>query len=124
MLMASMRRAIAASLVVVLVAATAGAIWWWSGPSAEERQVVYTVPPGTAALLARGEQVTVLPQTINLTLGRHDILIIRNDDVEPVQVGPFKIDPGQSFTQQYYNRGTYELVCSIHQGQRMRIVVE
>jgi plastocyanin len=51
-------------------------------------------------------------------------LIIRNDDAAAVQIGPFPVAPGQGFIQTYHNRGTYELVCSIHEGQRLRIVVE
>jgi plastocyanin len=85
---------------------------------------VYSVPAGTIERLANGEDVAVLPQQIKLTLGVADILVIRNDDTQPMQVGPFKVEPGQSFTQQYYNRGTYALVCSIHRGEQLQIVVD
>lgn len=118
------RRAIGAvALAVALLAALAG-VWWWRGPSEAARQVVYAVPPGTAARLAAGQAVEVLPATINLTLNQHDILVIRNDDTQPVQIGPFTIDPGQRFVQRYYNRGTYELLCTIHADQRLRVIVE
>jgi hypothetical protein len=118
----SRRTALAGALALLLLASGVAA-WWLSGPSEAERQVVYAVPPGTAARLAAGESVEVLPSTIELTLNQRDILIIRNDDTQPVQIGPFKIEPGQRFVQQYYNRGTYDLVCSIHASQRLRIVV-
>jgi hypothetical protein len=112
-----------AGALALLILALGGAAWWLSGPSETARQVIYTVPPGTAARLAAGENVEVLPPTISLTLNQHDILIIRNDDTQPVQIGPFKIEPGQRFVQRYYNRGAYDLVCSIHASQRLRIIV-
>lgn len=111
-------------LIVLVLLALGGAGWWWRYGRDEARQVVYAVPLGTAARLAAGEAVMVLPDQINLVLGTHDILVIRNDDTQPVQIGPFKIAPGQRFTQQYYNRGTYDLICSIHRSERLRIVVD
>ncbi|MFN8479642.1 MAG: hypothetical protein U0074_17635 [Kouleothrix sp.] len=113
----------AVALVILLLAALAGYLWW-RGPSEASRQVVYSVPPGTAARLAAGETVDVLPSTIKLTLNQRDVLVIRNDDTAAVQIGPFTIDPGQRFSQRYYNRGTYELMCTIHADQRLRVIVE
>ncbi|MFN8566873.1 MAG: hypothetical protein U0Z44_04980 [Kouleothrix sp.] len=72
---------------------------------------------------ASGAATLALPQTINLTLNRQDVLVICNDDSQAVQIGPFKIEPGQRFVQQYYNRGTYELMCTIHVAQRMQVIV-
>jgi hypothetical protein len=90
----------------------------------EGRAMVFSVPPGTAARQAAGETVTIFPQTINLKLDQQDTLIIRNDDSVPVTVGPFKIEPGQRFVQRYTNPGTFDLLCSVHGGERLRIVVE
>lgn len=115
---------IGGALVALVALALAAAAWWQSGPSAEERQVVYSVPPGTVARMATGEHLDVLPATIALTLGKQDILVIRNDDSQPIQVGPFKIEPGQRFVQQYYNRGTFDLICTIHENERLRIIIE
>lgn len=110
--------------VLALVLLTLGATSWWFRGRPEARQVVYVVPAGTVARLAQGEDIAVLPQQINLTLGAADILVIRNDDTQSVQIGPFKIEPGQRFMQQYYNRGTYDLICSIHRSERLQIVVD
>ena len=93
-------------------------------PGAEARQQVFVIPPGTVARQAAGEQVNILPDTITLTLGQKDTLVIRNEDSQPVQIGPFKIAPGQRFEQQYFNRGSFDLVCTLHQSQQLKIVVE
>jgi plastocyanin len=114
----------ALALGALVLAGLGAAGWWLLQPSAEARQLVYSVPAGTAARVAAGEPVAALPETITLTLGQRDILVIQNDDSEPVQIGPFKLEPGQRYTQQYYNRGSYDLICSVHRSQRLRIVVE
>jgi hypothetical protein len=88
------------------------------------REVVFTVPEGSVARLAAGEDVQILPPTIELTLGEKDVLIIRNDDTEPITVGPFKIEPGQRFRQQYHNAGTFDLMCTLHESERLRVVVK
>ncbi|HEU4323999.1 MAG TPA: hypothetical protein VFS21_12695 [Roseiflexaceae bacterium] len=112
-----MRRAwLLALLLVALLGGCAG--------DAEARKLVFAIPEGTVARQAAGEQVSVLPETITLKLGEKDTLVIRNDDSQPVQIGPFKIGPGQSYQQQYFNRGTFDLVCTLHTSQNLRIVIE
>jgi plastocyanin len=113
------RRLLPLSLLAGLILLGIGVIWW---QHQRPHEVVFAVPPGTVARQAAGTAISVLPATI--TLQQNDVLIIRNDDTVPVQIGPFPIMPGQRFVQQYFNAGTYDLVCTIHQGQRLRIVVE
>lgn len=91
---------------------------------AEARKLVFVIPEGTVARQAAGESVNVLPETITLKLGQQDTLVIRNDDSQAVQIGPFKIGPGQRYEQQYYNRGTFDLVCTLHTTQKLKIVIE
>jgi hypothetical protein len=112
-----------AAAAALLVLALGSAVWWLSAWRAEARRVEFVVPPGTAARLAAGEEPAILPQTITLTLGLRDTLVIRNEDTQSVQIGPFKIEPGQQFVQRYYNPGTYDLVCSIHESEQLRVIV-
>ena len=116
-------RAIVAAALVATIALGLGA-WRWQEWRAETRQLVFVIPPGTAARLAAGEEQQVLPQTIELELGGQDTLVIRNDDSAAAVIGPYKIDPGQRFVQRYYNAGTYDMICSLHAGARMRVVVK
>lgn len=85
------------------------------------REVAYVVPAGTAARIAAGDAVNVLPAVIELRSG--DTLVIRNDDSAPVQVGPYLVDPGQRLSHQYRSAGTYDLVCSVHPQGSLLIVV-
>jgi hypothetical protein len=87
------------------------------------RTLVVSVPPGTAARIAAGEEVELFPRQINLRLSEQDTLVVRNDDSEPVTIGPYRIAPGQRFVQHYASPGTFELLCSIHGGDTLRIVV-
>jgi|HigsolmetaAR201D_1030396.scaffolds.fasta_scaffold07583_4 hypothetical protein len=113
------QHAVAIGAVMVIVALLGGGWWWFSQRG---REVVFTIPAQTSVRLAAGEDVQVLPETI--VLKRNDTLIIHNEDSESVQIGPFLVMPGQRFIQQYYNRGTYELLCSVHKGDQIRIIVE
>jgi hypothetical protein len=109
--------------IVALVAVVAGGAWWWSIRPSEARQVVFTVPPGTVNRMAAGEPVNILPGTIDIVLDQQDTLVIRNEDTQPIQIGPYKIQPGQQFSQRFYNPGTFDLLCSVHESERLRIVV-
>lgn len=120
----SPRRAALVAGAALLIALAAGlGAWRWSEARQEARQLVFSVPPGTAAQLAAGEEVAVLPATIALDLDERDTLIIRNDDTAPVTIGPFKIEPGQRFVQRYVNPGTFDMLCTLHSDQRIRVVV-
>lgn len=105
--------------LILLLTAVLGYQWY-----EQQRQVVYTIPAGTAAQIAAGEQVEVLPQTIELERGVRDILVIRNNDTQTVQVGPYLIAPGQSYTQRFNSRGTFDMLCTIHPSQELRVVVK
>ena len=90
----------------------------------EERSLIFAVPPGSVARIQAGEELELLPSTIRLSLHGKDTLVIRNDDTQSITVGPFLIAPGQRFEQRYYNAGTYDLICTLHSSQRLRVVVE
>lgn len=121
--MGSFHRVALVILALVAVGVAGSGIWLENQRRSAERYLVFTVPPGSVARLAAGEPLEILPQTIELSLRGRDTLVIRNEDVQSIQVGPFKIDPGQQFEQRYYNPGVYELICTLHQSQRLRIVV-
>lgn len=107
-----------------LIACLAAITGWQAHQQREaNRKIEYVIPQGTVQRIAAGQNLNVLPSTITMTLGLRDILIIRNDDSQTVQIGPYKIEPGQTFQQQFFNIGTFDLMCTIHADARMRVVV-
>ncbi|NTU82632.1 MAG: hypothetical protein HGA45_25225 [Chloroflexales bacterium] len=115
--------ATALAALAVLIGLGLGGVWILREARASARSYVVRVPPGTAARIASGEQIEVFPQRIELKLSQYDTLVIRNDDSEPMTVGPYRIEPGQRFVQHYEGPGTFDMVCSAHGGRRLQIVV-
>ncbi len=93
--------------------------------SEDSRQAVYVIQPGSAGRLAKGEAVSMLPSPITLNLGKADVLVLQNDDSEPVTIEGIKLAPGQRATQRFYTPGTFELVCAgAGHAETIRIIVE
>lgn len=113
--------------VIILLATIAmigaGGFFLWQTTTDRQRQLIFEIPPGTAARIAAGEEVNIFPSKIVIDLRQHDTLIIQNNDSEEVTIGPFRIVPGQRFIQRYWSPGVYELICSVHQGEQLRIEV-
>ena len=113
--------------VIILLATIAmigaGGFFLWQATTDRQRQLIFEIPPGTAARIAAGEEVNIFPSKIVIDLRQHDTLIIQNNDSEEVTIGPFRIVPGQRFIQRYWSPGVYELICSVHQGEQLRIEV-
>lgn len=112
------RRVLIVGTLLFVISLGAG-VWWFMQ---REHEVLFVVPPGATASLQAGEALEILPATI--VLQKNDTLIIRNDDSVAVQIGPFPIEPGQRFIRRYMNKGTFDLLCSVHQGEKLRVIVE
>lgn len=108
--------------VAIAIIAIGGSLLWQATTN-RQRQLVFEIPPGTVARLAAGEEVNIFPSTIIVDLRQHDTLVIQNNDSAEVTIGPFRIVPGQRFVQRYWSPGVYELICSVHQGEQLRIEV-
>ena len=88
--------AIAAAALLALVLGTLA--WAATAPiRPASREEVFEIPPGTWARRMAGEPVEILPDTIRLTLGINDVLLLKNLDDVPQVFGPALIMPGQSF---------------------------
>jgi plastocyanin len=96
----------------------------WRASREATRQLVYVVPAGTTAKLGAGQAVNVLPNTVELQIGVQDTLVIRNQDVFPIDVGGVRINTGQSYIQQFTVPGTFDLVCSVHTSDKIRVIVK
>jgi len=89
----------------------------------ESREEVFEIPKGTWARRMAGDQVEILPSRINLTLGVHDVLLLRNLDEVPQQFGPALMMPGQSFRLPFEVASTYSFACTAHASGEMSVVV-
>src|SRR4051812_11256519 len=80
---------VGAGFVVILVWAALAPI------DVASRDELFEIPPGTWARRMAGDKVDILPDTIRLTLGINDVLLLRNLDDVPQVFGPTLIMPGQ-----------------------------
>jgi hypothetical protein len=105
----------------LLVAATA---WAALAPlTVDSRDALFEIPKGTFARRMAGEKLEILPDTIRLTLGLDDVLLLRNLDDVPQVFGPALIMPGQSFRLPFEQASTYSFACTAHASGQMNIVV-
>lgn len=81
----------------------------------------YEIPPGTAAALARGEVVEVLPA--ELDLGLRDTLVVVNLDDQIHQIGPFQVAPGGQVSRSAGDLTSFTGFCSLHASGRIDIQV-
>jgi hypothetical protein len=103
------------------------AILGWAGFApieAGSREQVFDIPKGTYARRRAGDLVEILPDTIRLTLGVKDILLIRNHDDVPQTFGPTIMMPGQSFSLPFERAASYQFVCTAHASGQLTIDVE
>ena len=110
---------------VAVSALLAGLAWAALAPiHAATRDEPFEIPKGTYARRMAGNQVEILPSTIRLTLGVHDVLLLRNLDDVPQVFGPTVIMPGQSFRLPFEVASTYSFACTAHASGQMNVVVE
>jgi hypothetical protein len=88
------------------------------------RELVYVVPQGTIGKLGIGLTAAILPNQVELVVGGQDTLVIRNQDLYPIDVGGVLIHPGQEFRQQFTRAGTFDLMCSVHADEKIRVIVK
>ncbi len=105
-------------LVLAIAASVAGGLLADPPPS---REISYTIPLGTVERLQAGEDVSVLPDTIELTTA--DWLVIRNDDHESFLFGNFTIRAGETFKHRYSQPGDYTADCTLHQSGAVKVLV-
>lgn len=115
-------RLLATALALLLVA---GVGWAAFAPTeAGSRNALFEIPRGTSARRMAGEDLEILPQTIRLTLGVKDVLVLRNSDNVPHLFGPTLIMPGQSFSLPFEAASTYSFQCTAHADGQLSVIVD
>jgi hypothetical protein len=88
------------------------------------RDQLFEIPKGTWARRMGGDDVAILPDTIRLTLGLRDVLVLRNLDDVPQIFGPTLMMPGQSFRLPFGVASSYTFDCTAHASGQMLVVVD
>ena len=116
-----MIRNLAIGLLSLLLAAAG---WAALAPIAtNSREQLFEIARGTHARHMAGDKVDILPQTINLTLGVNDVLVLKNNDVAPHIFGPTLVMPGQRFSLPFSQASTYSFQCTAHADGTLNVVV-
>jgi hypothetical protein len=112
-------------LALPFIAAALGIVAWaaFAPVQFDSREEVFEIPKGTFARRMSGDMVEILPSQIRLTLGVHDVLLLRNLDDVPQVFGPTIMMPGQSFRLPFEVASTYSFACTAHRSGQMTIVV-
>ena len=91
---------------------------------AASRDAVFEIPRGASAHRLAGENVDIFPQTIRLTLGLKDVLVLRNADDVPHIFGPTLLRPGQTFRLPFATASTYNFTCTAHPNGGLNVIVD
>lgn len=73
-------------------------------------QIELVIPPGTADQVARGEQPPSIPSDLVFLVG--DVLVVKNEDSVPHELGPLFIPPGASAQLEFSSEESYSYSCS------------
>ena len=99
----------------------------WAGLAplhTRSRDELFEIPKGTWARRMSGDDVSILPDQIRLTLGLRDTLVLRNLDDVPQIFGPTLMMPGQSFRLPFEQASEYQFACTAHASGQMTVIVE
>jgi plastocyanin len=109
-------------LLIALIAAPAIVLLAFAALSSLRSETIeIEVPAGTAERIAAGEDVELLPRTLEVSVG--DRLVVRNLDDVAHQVGPYDVAAGQTIEQAFSTPGTLEGLCTLHDSGHVTIVV-
>ena len=111
---------------ITLILLVLGGLGWaaLAPVEASSRDAVFEIPRGTSAHRLAGETVDIFPQTIRLTLGLKDVLVLRNEDDVPHIFGPTLLRPGQTFRLPFATASTYNFACTAHPDGGLNVIVE
>lgn len=81
----------------------------------------FVIPYGTAARIAAGENINIIPDRLRVRVG--DTMRVRNDDAKAAQVGFFRVNPGETVTMRFTTPGRFEDKCDVRaQGNQVFII--
>lgn len=93
-----------------------------TGPQRGPEQIELLIPDGTAARMAQGLESTVLPDGMEFVEG--DVLLVKNEDIQPHQLGPLFIPPKTTSRLGLDTANAYTYACSFQSDQYVGLVVQ
>jgi hypothetical protein len=89
--------------------------------SSEGVERVIVIPAGTAARVADGEEVEIIPDDLRFEL--RDRLVVVNNDSTTHTVGPFTVPAGQRLEKRFSEAASFDGFCSLHPSGDIRIEI-
>ncbi len=105
---------------ILIVATAAFIVHLQDNSSAVDHR--YEIPSGTAARLDAGEDVAIVPTELHFAPG--DKLTLTNDDDRRHELGVLSVDPGQTVSYSFPNKGVFSGACTLHSSGAVTIYVE
>ena len=87
------------------------------------RDFLLDIPEHAAERRLAGERAEVLPPVVRLTVGLRDVLLLRNSDKVPHQVGGLRLMPGQEFRLPFERATELQLPCSARVSGELTVLV-
>ena len=106
---------------VILVPVVLASLWPVTFDSREE---LFDIPKGTFARHMAGDHHDLLPSTIYLVVGIHNVLALRNSDDVPQFFGPTLLMPGQSLRIPFTRPSENSFSCTAHASGQLLVLVE
>jgi hypothetical protein len=88
------------------------------------REVIYSIPPGTAEVIKSGGDPKIVPAEMVFTLGLQDVLVIHNNDLVGHTFGPYWVAAHNTLRVQFSQPAEYEGYCSVHPSNQVKIIVQ
>ena len=89
--------------------------------SATDADYDFLIPAGTAARIAGGEPIEILPARLDVRVG--EVIRVVNEDTEGHFVGIFFVGAGETVTQRFASPGEFVGNCSVHPSGQLTLVV-
>ena len=115
------RRLLWIALGVILTPMIVASLWPITFKSREE---IFEIPKGTFARHMAGDHHDLLPSEIDLVVGIHNVLTLKNSDDVPQIFGPTLMMPGQSLRIPFTRPSENTFACTAHASGQLVILVE
>jgi hypothetical protein len=90
----------------------------------DSREELFEIPKGTFARHMAGDHHDLLPSEIDLVVGIHNVLTLKNSDDVPQTFGPTLLMPGQSLRIPFTRPSENSFNCTAHANGQLLVVVE